>query len=245
MSASKTKAETKQQKIDEKMERASAALEAMRYFECERLCMESLRSAHSLHDFERMARIVLPLEEARRQKRLAALDADRVEVIKSLAPEMKITPGCYMLEPPHCVGVDGRALRETANAREIPVMVVVREPLTQAGLWPLVSVGPTTVRVKTKPSKKLTPEWFADALEALGDVSLESVDWTAPADILVGELVARLETTPDHDEMHQKLGDACRDAMREAIEHGGRRRTRKAKPPEDPLDAEGAEDDGN
>ncbi|MBL0920633.1 MAG: hypothetical protein IBJ10_00735 [Phycisphaerales bacterium] len=238
MSAPKTKAETKQQKIDEKMERASEALEATRYFECERLCIEALRSAHSLHDFDRMARILMPLEESRRQKRLAALDADRVEVLKALSPELKLRPGCYMLEPPDCVGVDGRALREMANAQEVPVLVVVREPLTRAGLWPLVAVGPVTVRVRTRPSKGLTPEWFADALEALGDVSLEAVDWTAPSDITVGELVDRLETCPEHDLLHQRLADACRAALKELLEAGSKRRTRKAKPPIDPEDAD-------
>jgi hypothetical protein len=243
VSAPKTRAETKQQKIDEKMERASAALEATRYFECERLCMEALRSAHSLHDFERMARIVLPLEEARRQKRLAALDAERVQVITSISPEMKIRAGCYLLEPPQCVGVDGRALRELANSQETPTLIVVREPLTRAGLWPLVAVGPITVRVKTKPSKKLTPEWFADALEALGDVALESVDWTTPPDILVGELVDRLEATPDHDELHQRLGEAARAALQDQLDSGGRRRARKAKPPMDPLDEQEREDE--
>lgn len=236
MSHHRTKAETKQQKIDEKMERASAALEATRYFECERLCAEALRSAHSLHDFDRMARILLPLEEARRQKRLAALDADRFEVLKSISPDLKLKPGCYMLEPPDCVGVDGRAMREMANAQEVPALIVVREPLTKAGLWPLVSVGPVTVRVRTKPSKGLTPEWFADALEALGDVSLEAVDWTAPAEIVVGELAQRLETTPDHDLMHQRLGDACRAALKDLLDTGGKRRGRKAKPPIDPAD---------
>lgn len=236
MTPHKTKAETKQQKIDEKMERASAALEATRYFECERLCAEALRSAHSLHDFDRMARILMPLEESRRQKRLAALDADRIELLKSISPDLKLKPGCYMLEPPNCVGVDGRALREMANAQEVPALIVVREPLTQAGLWPLVAVGPVTVRVRTKPSKGLTPEWFADALEALGEVSLEAVDWTAPAEIVVGELAQRLETTPEHDLMHQRLADACRAALRDQLESGGKRKGRKAKPPADPAD---------
>lgn len=236
MTAQKTKAETKQQKIDEKMERASAALEATRYFECERLCVEALRAAHSLHDFDRMARILMPLEETRRQKRLAALDAGRLETLQRLSPDLKIKPGCYMLEPPDCVGVDGRALRDMANAQEVPILVVVREPLTRGGLWPLVAVGPVTIRVKTKPSKGLTPEWFADALEALGDVSLEAVDWTAPADITVADLANRLETTPEHDLMHQRLADTCRAALKDLLDSGGKRRGRKAKPPLDPAD---------
>ncbi|MFN3311207.1 MAG: ABC transporter permease, partial [Thermomonas sp.] len=39
------------------------------YFAAERLCLEALELAHKACDYERMARICLPLQEARRQKR--------------------------------------------------------------------------------------------------------------------------------------------------------------------------------
>src|SRR5689334_10244420 len=64
-----------QTQIDRMMERASTALEAMRYFEAERLASTALRRAHAAADFERMARILLPLQEARRQKRQLAVDS--------------------------------------------------------------------------------------------------------------------------------------------------------------------------
>lgn len=131
------------------MERASAALSARKYFETERLAVEALNTAFLAHDFERMARVLLPLQEARRQKRDLALDAGKVHVVAEELPT-KIKPGCYLIVPPR-VGLDGRQLRELADAAEVPVVVVVREPTTRAGLWPIVALGPVTVRTRVEP----------------------------------------------------------------------------------------------
>lgn len=133
------------------MELASQHLVHRRYFEAERICAECLRKALALRDFDRLARIVLPLQEARRQKRDLAIDAGRVLVVNGELPsEDDLQPGCYLVEPPR-VGVDGRLLREAADRRGVPAVVVVREPETRDGLWPIVAVGPVTIRTKVKP----------------------------------------------------------------------------------------------
>lgn len=181
-------------KIDTLMEQASKALVHRRYFEAERLALQALRKAHALLDYERMARILLPLQEARRQKRDLAIDACGAagsaesktgkgssrasaagkKVTKKtggrnlvLAPGVSVPPGvfvvdgelpgpkglragCYLVSPPR-VGVDGRTLRELADKHEVPIVVTVREPTTQAGLWPVVAVGPVTLRAKVPP----------------------------------------------------------------------------------------------
>ena len=62
-------------KIDTLMETASAALASGDYFACEREASKALELAHAASDWDRMARICMPLEEARRQKRLEAADA--------------------------------------------------------------------------------------------------------------------------------------------------------------------------
>lgn len=140
-------------KIDELMERASESLVCCRYFECERDAAEALRLAHAVRDYERMARIVMPLQEARRQKRLQAFDAG--EVTEVSAPDTvgaaDLRAGCYLLLPPACVGLDGRLLRDLANRERVPVIVLVREPLTMTGEWPIVAVGPVTLRVRVPP----------------------------------------------------------------------------------------------
>lgn len=144
-----------QSRIDTLMERASVALVARRYFETEELCVEALRRARGIADFDRIARIALPLQEARRQKRDLAFDAavtlgSVFRIDGELPAGRAIVPGCYLVEPPR-VGVDGRILREAADARQTPVIVVVREPQSRDGLWPIVAVGPVTVRTKVAP----------------------------------------------------------------------------------------------
>lgn len=162
------------------MEQASIALVERRYFEAERLALTALRKAHVSRDYERMARIAMPLQEARRQKRDLAYDAAMAKpapapsattkVTKSTAkkvPESEagggvfvvtgeipsgkaLVPGCYLVSPPR-VGLDGRMLRESADKREVPVIVTVREPESRDGLWPLVALGPVTIRTKVEP----------------------------------------------------------------------------------------------
>jgi len=138
-------------KIDSLMEQASEALVHRRYFECEKLALEALRRAIAAADYDRVARIVLPLQEARRQIRDLAADSGNIVLVEGDLPTgAALKPGMYLLSPPR-VGVDGRILREEAMNRQIPAIVIVREPKTQAGLWPIVAVGPVTVRTRIAP----------------------------------------------------------------------------------------------
>lgn len=140
-----------QARIDALMEQASQQLVRRQYFQAEETCLEALRKALALRDYDRIARIVLPLQEARRQKRDLAVDAGEVFLVNSEIPSgKKLVPGCYLVSPPR-VGVDGRALREAADKKHVPIVVTVREPTTREGLWPIVAVGPVTIRAKVKP----------------------------------------------------------------------------------------------
>ncbi len=202
--------------IDGLMERASAALVETAYFKCERLCLEALQAAFRGKEYERMARICLPLQEARRQKRLAAVDTGRL-VRLAAAPaegEVEPEPGCYLIEP-MLVGADGRDLRDRADAAEVPVLVVVREPRTQLGAWPIVMIGPITVRttVAPPPNEEPTIEWMLAASEALGDEAISRIDPEDTAEERVRDLIDFLGTCPEHEKLHQALEQACRAAV--------------------------------
>ncbi len=226
--------------VDGVMERASRALVERKYFEAERLCLEAMEKAHAESDYERMARVVLPLQEARRQKRDLAVDAGRVFVIDSEVPAPDtLEAGCYLVKPPR-VGLDGRLLREMADRREVPAIVLVREPRTRAGMWPLVALGPVTVRTPVmppvaaakkapankgkKPAKPAAPvdadavlppvTWFLDAAERLGDSALASIDPNRSVIGRVEDVLMRLAAHPDHEKLHQALEAACREAAR-------------------------------
>lgn len=208
------------EKVDAIMEEASRALAHGEYFKAERLAKEALQHAWRRHDYERMERIVLPLEEARRQKRLAAVDSDNL-IITEKAEDLDgpVRPGCYLLEP-LLVAADGRNLRDRADEEEVPVLVVVREPVTKKGYWPLAMVGPVTVRTRVDPPKEVTCEWLLAASEALGDEAIETVDPERDIENIVSDLYDRLQTCPDHDRLHQSLMKACQAALQEKGESG-------------------------
>ncbi|MBN8645993.1 MAG: hypothetical protein J0L61_12225 [Planctomycetes bacterium] len=212
-------------RIDKLMDLAQRALEETHYFECEHACLEALGLAHAARDYERMARILLPLQEARRQIRLLAVDTKKLFALSEpVAEDAPIKPGCYLIEPP-LVGADARDLHDRATREEIPVMVLAREPAVKTvkldrrpGDWPVVLIGPVTVRAYVPPPAKDKPtlEWYLGACEALGDRAIADADHEADPFGLVEDLYERFQTISDHEKLHQALEAACRAAAVEA-----------------------------
>ena len=215
--------------IDRLMERASRALAETRYFEGVRDAQNALRRARREADFDRMARICLPLQEGRRQIRQMAEAAGRVYLVSHTADvPTPLTPGCYLIQPP-MIGADARVLRETAFKARVAVSVLAREPLTKRNLWPMVGVGEISVRVQIEPPVPLERveghitrdgfdgevpmDWFESAGEALGDAAIEKIDPDLHPHWRVDELLEALEAVPEHENLHQKLARACRAAI--------------------------------
>lgn len=225
--------------IDELMDRASEALCATEYFEAERLCLRALASARARADFERMARICLPLQEARRQRRQIA-ESSGVRVLVSTPPTRSTIrgPGCYLVQPP-LIGLEARRLREAADKREVPILALAREPMTGAGKWPVVAVGQsrligmTSIRAYVDPpagvaarestatrddaSEAPPISWFLSAAEAVGDAAIARINPRLPAAFRVDQLMEFLDAIPDHEKLHQRLEEACRAAAGEPV----------------------------
>jgi hypothetical protein len=202
--------------IDELMEQATAALQRTDYFEAERLCQKALIQARRLRDYERLARICMPLQEARRQRLSQALDArGPVAIINTPYDENFVPgPGCLIVDP-MLVAADARRLRLRALERRVPLAILCREPLTRSGLQPIVALGEVVVRAKVRPAKKHdrpSKEWFIEALEALGDAAIDEVDPALEGERLVDAYLDRLDAVPDHEKLHQRLADAARAA---------------------------------
>lgn len=202
----------KSQSVDQMMEAASKALVETDYFTCEELAVKALAQAFEKSDYERMSRILLPLQEARRQKRLAAIDTGKLTIMDAPVDleTHRVKPGCYLFQPP-LVGADARGFRELADAQRVPAMVICREPKTQLGLWPVVMIGPVTVRVRIDPpaKEKATIQWLIEASEAMGDEAIESVDRGRELPHQIAALYDRLQTCREHEKLHQELADAC------------------------------------
>ncbi len=214
---------TKIRVIDELMEKASQALAQTRYFEAERLAMKAIGMARESRDYERMGRIVLPLQEARRQRYQLALEQGPVRhITEPILEETVVEPGCWLVKAP-MVGADARRYRVAAFQQEVPFSVVCCEPLTQLGQVPIVAVGiGEAVRTRIDPPEAWDEgdldalpslEWFSGALEALGDAAIESVDPTMEIRRRVALILDRLNAQPASETLHQLLADACREAQ--------------------------------
>lgn len=232
--------------IDALMERASQALVACDYLRAQEMCLRALDKALGASDFERCARAIMPLQEARRQLRQLATDAAQeatqtehvIRLVQTLpAAGATVAAGFYLLEPP-LVGIDAAAFRILAQRSKAPTMVLVKEPTTKAGLWPIVGVGtgdpfPVVVRALVQPpkslagakslasvrelplSKALSNEliaWMLAAQEALGDKAIAKVQPEWPADHRVLDLAELLAAVPDHEKLAQAFAAACRQA---------------------------------
>ncbi len=225
--------------IDDLMERASQALVATDYFLAESLSARALSRARSQRDFERMARICLPLQEARRQIRMLALDAGRsILISRSSDVPRKLEAGLYLVQPP-MIGAEARTLREHATRRKTPVMVLCREPMTRDGRWPMVAVGPRIFRAKVSPPVSLervedrvtkdaydgVPDasWFEAASEALGDAGFAALPEVEHPDFRVDDLMDLVDAHPAHEKLHQWLAEACRAAQHEPAPTQSRR----------------------
>jgi len=204
-------------RIDEQVQMAEAALRRAKWFEAERCALKGLEMARRAEAFELMASVCLHLQEARRQRLQQAFDAKRVTILaEGVVEEMKVQPGCYIVEPP-LVGADARRLRLAALRDEVPVAVLCREPINRMGLCPVVAIGGVTVRTRINPPKnpeKPTLSWFANALEELGDFAIETVDAGHDLDKQIDDVLAKLDAHPDHEGLHQTLAELCQDAAK-------------------------------
>lgn len=207
--------------VQQLMERSQAALHRNQWFEAERMALRGLEMARAARDFTLMARIALPLQEARRQRLQLAFDANNFRIVdESFGEEVRVDPGCYLVQPP-LVGADARRLRLAALDQEVPVAVLCREPMTKLKLCPIVTIGQLTIRTKIDPPKHWdhpTLDWFMAALESLGDAGIETLDRGCDPIRLVDALLARLDAMPDHEKLHQELAHACREAARAIAE---------------------------
>lgn len=204
------------------MERASAALYKTDYFEAQSLCVKAMKSALRQRDFDRLARICMPLQEARRQLRHLATDTGRVVMVTDpLKASAAYEPGCYLVAPP-MVGIDARAVRDLLTRKRVPSLVLCREPTTSAGLWPIVAVAesdaapfPPVVRVRVAApvNDTATPAWLLAAQEALGDAAIAKVNPRWAADHRVEDLMEWLDAVPDHEKLSQALQATCFEAM--------------------------------
>ncbi len=185
------------------MERASRSLAQMDYLACEALCLEALAAARQRGDWTYYARVLLPLQEARRQRRMIACDAG--VFMDQSDPEA----GIVVVTPPRTRD-DAAKIEQTAKTerRFVEVLYVAR---CGDATWTVASHRGARVSVD-RPAPHGRPDvgWCLAASEALGDAALALVDEPPGAAGRIAALETMLAAVADHEILHQRLGDAAR-----------------------------------
>jgi len=178
-------------RIDRMMEQASQALVARDYLQCEKLCLDAMQLSRQQSDYERYARILMPLQEARRQRRQIASDAG-VFVLsgRRLQPQSILRrhrAGCLLLIDPPYSEDDEKALRDAAVRRRLYVEIM-------------------RLSVDQMRSTYLT------VMEDRGDAALATVTDNATPTEQVAALEQIMQRVGDHEIAHQRLAEAARRA---------------------------------
>ncbi|MEM8783342.1 MAG: hypothetical protein AAGE65_10875 [Planctomycetota bacterium] len=205
------------------MEDASAKLVAMDYLGCEAVCLEALVAAREARDWRQYARVVMPLQEARRQRRMIAADA--AVQLGSAEGYEPVEAGCVVLtHPDH----EERAMAVLDAARRDGrhVEVLFADNAADAPRWMLRSFEGPEVSVEIEaplaalrnaplhPDETngtgVTPRhWFVTANEALGDAALALATAPLGSPQRVAQLEAFITACGDHELLHQALFDAA------------------------------------
>jgi hypothetical protein len=225
--------------LDVTMQRASVALGEMDYLTCETLCLQALSDARRVGDWAYYARVLMPLQEARRQRRLMAAEGVLRLGTTDLRPPVAdwvnhARTGCFVVTHPHTAD-DARALLDALRRGRHHVEVLYADNPADATTWRLTAIeGPATTsdyaappsawrdhwlpagapeaRVRDAGITRTAGDWFLDACEALGDAALARLSPDERAD--VDALEPLLAVAPDHEILHQTLAFAARQRAR-------------------------------
>lgn len=220
--------------LDDLMESASQALAHMDYSRCEALCDAALSKARDAADWVMVQRVLLPLQEARRQRRQAALDGAILLGTPELDGEVcelvrDIDQGCIVLTWPY-TAADAMALRKSIRADRKPIEVLFADNPAREATWRITSFACSDLSVDlpaprtewigkwiypTKTSPTTPSHWFMQASEALGNAALASIEATPGSLDYFKSLQQALDSIEDHEILHQRLASAAK-ALQEA-----------------------------
>ncbi len=206
--------------IDEAMEQASRALYETRYFEAARLARGALDAALAEQDWDRVARICLPLQEARRQIRQLAVDAGHAGAVRVLRDPADPAGEGLALCMPELPEHEAVAIRDRLDREGRPAFLLRVAEIQPEG-WVLSGIpdrGPHKLAAPPEDwAEGALPsvEWFEAAAEAIGDAAIKGAKGLPPAD-RVRRLLGWLDTLPEHEKLHQRLAEAAREAAAEA-----------------------------
>ncbi|MEO0477624.1 MAG: hypothetical protein AAF085_16895 [Planctomycetota bacterium] len=219
--------------IDQIMEDASQALVEMFYARCEILCLEALQQARGESDWGMVRRILLPLQEARRQKRQAAIDGP----VLLGTPDPTKSPEWLLEQECGCVVITKPFNQTLANSMwmfihhaGLPVEILLADNASSDSSWRITSFSNPAIYTdlpapdpswigKALSSADMNPptpaHWFMRASEAIGNAAIDAVTDEPGTVERFDALAAALSAVGDHELLHQALADAAK-ALHEA-----------------------------
>ena len=220
--------------LDQQMETASQALAELDYARCESLCVDALGQARRAADWVMYQRVLLPLQEARRQRRQAALDgpillgtpADTDSVAAQVAD---IEQGCVVLTWP-CTAKEAKAMGDKVRACKRPIELLFADNASDSTTWRITSLAGPELSVDlpapisdwigqwVDPAAIAPPtpaHWFMRSSEALGNAGLAAIDAKVGSLAYLQALEHALSCVDDHEILHQRLAAAAK-ALNEA-----------------------------
>ena len=158
--------------LDQQMETASQALAELDYARCESLCVDALTQAREADDWVMYQRVLLPLQEARRQRRQAALDGpillgtpmDQDDLAMQITG---IEQGCVVFTWP-CTAADASVISETVRASKRPIELLFADNASDNTTWRVTSLmGPDLSVDVPAPQTDWAGQWVDPAVMAL------------------------------------------------------------------------------
>jgi len=220
--------------LDEHMETASQALAELDYARCESLCVDALRQARDTQDWVMYQRVLLPLQEARRQRRQAALDGPIMLGTPNgqadIATQIKdMEQGCIVLTWP-ATSNDAKFISEAVRDSKQPIELLFADNAADAATWRITSYAGPGLSIDLPAPKaewvgqwidpaSIAPptpaHWFMQASEALGNAALAAIDAMPGTIEHLRALEQALACVDDHEILHQRLAAAAK-ALHEA-----------------------------
>lgn len=156
--------------LDATMEEAGAALAQMDYLTCEKLCLQALAAAREQKNWAAYGRILMPLQETRRQRRMIAAEGTIRLGTTSLdgSPEQwleQCETGAILVTHPHDANVAAK-LAALAQERRQYVEVLFADNLAKTDAsdarWTLRSFnGPETTCEIDAPPREWIDAWLS------------------------------------------------------------------------------------
>ena len=202
---------TQARDVDAIMEDASQALSRMDYLSCETFCLKALSLARRAKRWPVYARILLPLQETRRQRRMIAAAG----VIRLGSAALEGTPqqwldvigprgGCVLLTQPHTAS-DARRLLALAGAGRRHIEVLLADSDVSADSWTIRSFeGPGVSYVVAAPPPQWRDCWLGHLADEAAAADARITNLAKPP---VGK--ARMGPADFFIDASEQLGDAA------------------------------------